>query len=43
LLQKPLNGGIPERDATAMRKAANVSFILFLMPPMSLMYFESAA
>ena len=41
MLQKPLKGGMPESEATAIRKAANVIFILVRKPPMSVMYFDS--
>ena len=42
MLQNPLSGGMPESDATAIRKTAKVSFSLSLIPPISLMYFEWA-
>src|ERR1700733_3980096 len=38
LLQNPLKGGMPEREAAAMRKTAKVSLILSLRPPMRFTY-----
>ena len=38
MLQNPLSGGMPEREAAAMRKTAKVSLILSFSPPMPLMY-----
>lgn len=43
LLQKPLKGGMPEREAAAIRKTAKVTFNLSLRPPISLMYFDPVA
>ncbi len=43
LLQNPLNGGMPEREAAAMRKTTKVSFLLCLSPPMPLTYLVPVA